>query len=140
MLVFFFLLLQCALAQPQTQPGAPAPASAAQESAKESLPAAPKPRATFVELGSVQCIPCRQMQPIMASVQKKYGGQIKVVFYDVWKKEQRVFADQYRIKLIPTQVFLDQDGKEFFRHEGFLPEKDIDKLLQDRGLKLRGGA
>jgi len=28
---------------------------------------------------------------------------------------------------IPTQVFLDENGKEFFRHEGFFPEEKITK-------------
>jgi thioredoxin 1 len=63
-----------------------------------------------------------------------------VVFYDVWKPEQRKFAEQYGIKLIPTQVFLDAAGKEFFRHEGFYPEAEIDKLLQKQGLKIQLGS
>jgi hypothetical protein len=41
----------------------------------------------------------------------------------------------YRIRVIPTQVFLDERGQEFRRHEGFFPEKDIDALLQSKGLK-----
>jgi thioredoxin 1 len=94
---------------------------------------------TFVELGSVNCIPCRQMQPVMKAIEKKYGYQIKVVFYDVWKPEQRKYAEQYGIRLIPTQVFLDVAGKEFFRHEGFFPEAEIDKLLQKQGLKIQTG-
>jgi len=98
-----------------------------------------KPFVTFIELGSVKCIPCKAMQPVMASIEKKYADQIKVVFYDVWKAEQKKYADQYGIKLIPTQIFLDKDGKEIFRHEGFFPEGEIDKLLQKRGLKTRSG-
>ena len=94
-----------------------------------------KPKVTFVELGSVNCIPCKQMQPVLKAVEEKYGEQIKVVFYDVWKDDQKQYAEKYGIKLIPTQVFLDENGKEFFRHEGFYPEKEIDKLLQRRGLK-----
>ena len=93
-----------------------------------------KPLVTFVELGSVKCIPCRQMQPVMKAIEEKYGTQISVVFHDVWKAEQREYADKYGIKVIPTQVFLDKDGKEFFRHEGFFPEAEIDKLLEKRGL------
>jgi thioredoxin 1 len=93
------------------------------------------PKVTFIELGSVKCIPCKQMQPIMKSVEEKYGTQIKVVFYDVWKEDQKRYATKYGIKLIPTQVFLDEKGKEFFRHEGFYPETEIDKLLQKKGLK-----
>jgi len=94
-----------------------------------------KPKVTFVELGSVNCIPCKKMQPIMKSIEEKYGSQVKVVFHDVWKEDQKHYAEKYKIGLIPTQVFLDENGKEFFRHEGYYPEKEIDKLLQKRGLK-----
>lgn len=94
-----------------------------------------KPKITFVELGSVNCIPCKQMQPVMKAVEAKYGAQLKVVFYDVNKEENKQITDQYKIKLIPTQVFLDENGKEFFRHQGFYAEKEINKLLQGKGLK-----
>lgn len=94
-----------------------------------------KPKVTFIELGSVNCIPCKKMQPVMKAIEAKYGEQVKVVFYDVWTSEQKPFAEKYGIKLIPTQVFLDEKGKEFFRHEGFYPEKEIDKLLQGKGMK-----
>jgi len=94
-----------------------------------------KPLVTFVELGSVRCIPCKAMQPIMKSVEEKYGSQLKVVFYDVWKEEQKHYAEEYNIRLIPTQVFLDVNGKELMRHEGYFPEKEIDAFLQSKGLK-----
>ncbi|MCX6144244.1 MAG: thioredoxin family protein [Ignavibacteriales bacterium] len=94
-----------------------------------------RPIITFVELGSVNCIPCRQMQPVMKSIEKKYGNQVKVVFYDVWKEDQHQYASKYGIRLIPTQVFLDKHGKELLRHEGFFPEKDIDSFLKSKGLK-----
>lgn len=94
-----------------------------------------KYKVTFIELGSVRCIPCQMMQPIMKSVEEKYGDQVKVVFYDVWTPEGRPFADQYDIQVIPTQVFLDKDGKEFFRHEGYFPEEELLKVLQSQGVK-----
>jgi len=94
-------------------------------------------KVTFVELGSVNCIPCKQMQPIMKSIEEKYGDQVKVIFYDVWKEDQKKYAQQYGIKLIPTQVFLDANGKEFHRHEGFYPEAEIDKILQSKGLTIK---
>lgn len=90
---------------------------------------------TFVELGSVNCIPCKKMQPVMKAIEEKYGQQIKVIFYDVWKADQKKYAEEYGIRLIPTQVFLDKDGKEIFRHEGFFPESEINKLLQKHGLR-----
>ena len=93
-----------------------------------------KAKITFIELGSVNCIPCKMMQPVMKSVAKKYGDQIQVIFYDVWTPEQRHYAQDYGIRVIPTQVFLNGKGKEIFRHEGFFPEEELDKLLQKNGL------
>ena len=95
-----------------------------------------KTKITFVELGSVKCVPCIQMQPIMKSVEEKYGEQIKVIFYDVWTDEGHKYAEIYKIQLIPTQVFLDESKKEIFRHVGFFPEAEIDKFLQEQGLAI----
>ena len=93
------------------------------------------PQITFIELGSVNCIPCKKMQPVMEAIEKKYGEQISVIFYDVWTEEGRPYAQMYDIRLIPTQIFTDQEGVELLRHEGFFPEQEIDKFLQAQGLK-----
>ncbi|MEJ2545559.1 MAG: thioredoxin family protein [Calditrichaceae bacterium] len=93
-----------------------------------------RPLITFVELGSVNCVPCKMMQPVMKAIEQKYSEQVKVVFYDVWQSDQRHYAQDYKIRVIPTQVFLDNDGNEILRHEGFFPEEEIDKFLQDKGL------
>jgi len=71
----------------------------------------------------------------MKNIETKYGEQVKVTFYDVWTQEQKPFAEKYGIRVIPTQVFLDENGKEFHRHEGFYPEAEIDKVLKGKGLK-----
>jgi thioredoxin 1 len=100
--------------------------------AKDTSAIVAKPFITFIELGSVKCVPCKAMQPVMKAIEEKYSNQIKVVFYDVWKQEQAHFAKDYNIRIIPTQVFLDVNGKELMRHEGFFPEKDIDAFLQSK--------
>jgi thioredoxin 1 len=99
-----------------------------------SITAFSKPRVTFVELGATWCTPCKLMQPVMRSLENRYGEQLKVIFYNVSSDKERSYAKQYGIRLIPTQVFLDESGKEFFRHEGFFPEAEIDKLLKQRGM------
>ncbi len=111
--------------------------SFAQNKKTEIKSAEQKPIVTFVELGSVNCIPCKAMQPIMKSVEKKYGEQLKVIFYDVWKDDQKQYAEKYGIRLIPTQVFINDKGKEIYRHEGFFSEAELDKFLQSKGLKVK---
>ena len=88
----------------------------------------------FVELGSVNCIPCRKMQPVMKSIEEKYKGLVKVTFYDVWKDDAP--AKKFGIQLIPTQVFLDSKGNEIMRHEGFFPEDEIDKFLLSQNVTI----
>jgi thioredoxin 1 len=94
-----------------------------------------KYKVTFIELGSVRCIPCQQMQGVMKSIEKKYGTQVKVVFHDVWTPEGKPFGQQFGIEAIPTQVFLDENGKEFSRHVGFFPEEELIKVLKSNGVK-----
>jgi thioredoxin 1 len=91
-------------------------------------------KVTFIELGSVRCIPCQKMQPVMKSIKERFGTQVNVVFHDVWTAEGAPNAEKYGVKLIPTQVFLDQNGKEYFRHAGFFPEEDVVAILKMKGV------
>jgi thioredoxin 1 len=93
-----------------------------------------EPKVTFIELGSVNCIPCKMMQPIMKEIEEEYAAQVKVVFYDVWTEAGRPYASQYRISVIPTQVFLDAEGKEYYRHQGFFPKDELVKILKQKGV------
>lgn len=92
-------------------------------------------KVTFIELGSVRCIPCKMMQPIMEEIEKEYIEQVKVVFHDVWTPEGRPYAVEYGIRVIPTQVFLDKDNKEYFRHEGFFPKEELINVLRQQGVE-----
>ncbi len=96
-----------------------------------------KGKITFIELGSVNCVPCQMMQPVMIELQNTFPTDVAVVFYDVWTPLGKPYADKYRIRVIPTQVFLDREGNEFFRHEGFFPLADILKVLESQGVKNR---
>ena len=101
----------------------------------ESKDSDKKYKVTFIELGSVRCIPCQQMQPVMKSIEAKYGKEVKVDFHDVWTDSGKPYGVKYGIEAIPTQVFLDETGKEFFRHVGYFPEEELVKVLQQKGIK-----
>lgn len=95
-----------------------------------------KYKVTFIELGSVRCIPCKAMIPIMNEVEEKYGSEVKVIFYDVWTAAGQPYEEQYRVFGIPTQVFLDSEGKEFYRHQGFFPKPELFEILKKQGVKI----
>ena len=103
----------------------------------EATDAGKRFKVTFIELGSVRCIPCQQMQPVMKSIETKYGKDVKVDFHDVWTDAGKPYGVIYGIEAIPTQVFLDETGKEYYRHVGYFPEEELVKVLQQKGVKLK---
>ena len=86
---------------------------------------------TMVDIGAKACIPCKMMMPVMEEVEKEYKGKAAIIFIDVW--ENRDQGAKFGLKVIPTQIFYDKEGKETYRHEGFLDKAPIserlDKLL-----------
>jgi len=88
----------------------------------------------LVDLGATKCIPCKMMAPILEDLKKTYAGQIDVQFIDVWENQDA--GSPYGIKIIPTQIFFDTEGKELFRHEGFLSKEDIMAKWKEFGVEL----
>ena len=113
------------LQQPYSPPAAELPPAA---SALQ-----PGEKVAFLELGSVGCKPCEAMKPVMQAVEDRYPDRVEVVFHDV--KKDPATAGQYKVRLIPTQVFLLPDGSEFFRHEGFFGEDDVVAVLERMGVR-----
>lgn len=91
----------------------------------------------LLELGSDKCTPCKMMKPILAELTREYKGKLKVDFIDVRKVPSAI--QKYKVQRIPTQVFYDRKGKEFFRHEGFMPKDDILAKFKEQGIILRRG-
>jgi thioredoxin 1 len=86
----------------------------------------------MLELGSVGCKPCEKMKPVMEKLKTAYAGKIEVIFIDI--RKDRDSAERFDVFGIPTQVFLDKDGKEFHRHYGFYAYEEIAPVLKKAGL------
>ena len=99
--------------------------------AEDSLPVAGM--VTMIDLGAGQCIPCKMMAPILKEVEQEYKGKAVIHFIDVWKSPKK--AEQYGIRLIPTQIFYDAEGREAFRHEGFMDKDAISAQLTKLGVR-----
>jgi thioredoxin 1 len=86
----------------------------------------------MLELGSVGCVPCEQMKPVMEKLRSNYKGKLEVLFVDVSKDKDT--SRRFNVFAIPTQVFLDRNGKEFHRHMGFYGYEEIVPVLKQAGL------
>jgi thioredoxin 1 len=85
----------------------------------------------LVDLGADKCVPCKMMAPILVELRTEYAGRFAVEFIDVWKDEAK--AQEYGIRVIPTQIFYDADGKELLRHEGFFAKEEILAAWREHG-------
>jgi thioredoxin 1 len=92
-------------------------------------PLSPKARPALYEFGAGYCYSCKVMEQVMAELKKSHGDQVefRMVYTD---KEQDLFK-QYKIMLIPTQVFLNAEGKEVDRHIGPLTKEEVLQKLKE---------
>jgi len=86
----------------------------------------------MLELGSIGCIPCEQMKPVMEKLRTNYKGKLEVIFIDVRKDREN--GRKFGVSMIPTQVFLDKNGREFHRHIGFYAYEEIEPMLKKSGI------
>lgn len=113
-----------------SQESVPASEKATARVAKDSPVRIPK----LLDLGASKCIPCRMMVPVLEELSKEYRGQLNVEFIDVWENPE--VAQKLNIRGIPTQIFYDAEGRELWRHEGFISKEDIIAKFAEFGIKL----
>ena len=87
----------------------------------------------LVDLGADSCLPCIEMSPILQELREEYRDRISVNFIDVYKNSEA--ANFYQIRLIPTQIFFDDGGKELWRHEGFMSKDEIKDKFRELGME-----
>lgn len=109
-----------------------------------------------IDFGADSCIPCKEMAPVLKELNAELQGKAIVRFVDVWKYQE--FAQGYPISVIPTQIFIDANGKPykpedpqakqmkmystrdtgehvFTAHEGGMTKKQILDALKEMGMK-----
>lgn len=87
----------------------------------------------LVDLGSDTCIPCKQMAPILKNLKNEYTEFFVVEVIDIKKNPEA--GRPYKIRVIPTQIFIDASGTELFRHEGFMAKESILNKWRELGIK-----
>lgn len=76
------------------------------------------------------------MVSVMKQVEKEYDGKAVVKTLQIDKSEEDYnLAIKYNIRVVPTLIFLNGDGSEYKRIEGFTPQKDIEAILNKMGVK-----
>lgn len=91
---------------------------------------------TFIQIGATGCFRCELMQPVLEDLAQEYPNDLLIVHYDAAVDSRP--AAHYRVQFLPTQIFIDGDGREFHRHDGYYSQEQIRKVLDGRGLQRIG--
>ena len=117
-----------------TQPAVPTRPALARTEATAVAVASPAKLPKLLDLGATKCIPCKMMAPVLDKLKREYTGRLEIEFIDVWQNPGA--GKQYKIELIPTQIFYSDTGKELFRHVGFYGREDILAKWKELGVDL----
>ncbi|MCC6160509.1 MAG: thioredoxin family protein [Deltaproteobacteria bacterium] len=110
---------------------AAAPASGYRDAAEEIAEYRAKGLPMMLDFGRGWCKPCKAMAPDLEALHTELAGKVLVRFNDLGKETE--LAEQYRIRIMPTQVYVDREGKEVYRHEGYASKADMTDQLAKRG-------
>jgi thioredoxin-like negative regulator of GroEL len=86
----------------------------------------------LLEFGRGWCKPCKYMKPILDDMARVYAGRAIVTTVDMDANADLVRG--FGIRMMPTQVFLTPDGREFLRNEGTLEREQIMQVFAKMGL------
>ena len=111
----------------------PAAAQSKEKGAKTPFRAKSMP--LLIDVGAKQCIPCKMMAPILEELKKEYPGVFKTEFVDVWENPDA--GQKYGIRAIPTQIFYDASGREFYRHMGYFSKEQILDTFRKQGIDVK---
>lgn len=66
---------------------------------------------TVIDFGSDSCVPCKQMAPVLETLNAEFQDRAAVQFMDVWRYTEGL--ENFPVQVIPTQVFFTAEGKPF---------------------------
>ena len=109
----------------------------------------------IIDFGADSCIPCKEMAPVLKTLNAEMQGAAIIKFVDVWKNGDA--ANNFPIQVIPTQILINADGTPyvpsedikieftmystkdtnehvFTVHQGGLTEDQMRRILADMGV------
>lgn len=98
------------------------------ELVREELSADLAQEAVLLDFYSKTCGPCKMLSFILNDIDKKYGGQVKIIKIDF--EENPELIEAHKIEGYPTLVMF-KDGQELSRKAGLQQKPVIIKMIEE---------
>lgn len=138
--VFTLLLVGCGEAKVESKTPIASPLQKTQE-ASSILAATPYAQIVpnigkvpmLVEFGSTSCASCVEMGKLLYRAKQEYPKSA-IYFVEVYQDQQA--SRDYRIQMIPTQIYIDDKGAEADRHIGAVNYEQLIAKLKEQKIIL----
>lgn len=90
-----------------------------------------KGAAMMLEFGSTHCHSCQELGKLLYTIKEKHPKS-NIYFINLY--EDMEAAKKYGVMMIPTQIYLDSEGKVVDKHIGMMKADELDKKLTEMGI------
>lgn len=81
----------------------------------------------FLEVGAESCPSCKIMGEVLY-IAKEENPKLNILYIDIGN--DRMIGQELGVRMIPTQIVYNKDGKEVYRHIGKLNELELDDIFE----------
>jgi thioredoxin 1 len=90
----------------------------------------PSGKPMLLDITRDNCLPCRIMAPWVEEIRKKYAGKADVVEINIDRPENRELEKYFEVRSVPTQIYLDAQGRVRLRHGGMSTLNEMQKVME----------
>jgi thiol-disulfide isomerase/thioredoxin len=103
--------------------------------ADAGLAAAPQPlgKPALLDFTRDHCLPCEIMAPWVKELRIAYGDRVEIAEINIDRPENKPLGRYFKARSIPTQVYLDAEGRELSRNVGLATKDQMERTLKRHG-------
>ncbi len=82
---------------------------------------------------SSMCMDCQKMKAVLKEVESEYDSKIDFVYINALDKDRKIkeYIKKYKVVLVPTLIFVDDNGNQINKVEGFIPKEQLISEIEE---------
>lgn len=84
----------------------------------------------LIEIRASGCEPCKRTEPAVNELRRSFGTRLRFESYDINDPEGRLYVSQYRVRVVPTLIIIDDEGTARHRSEGVFDPSDVRRAIE----------
>lgn len=86
-----------------------------------------------IKFSSPMCADCKKLDKVLKTVEPKYSNKVVFQKYSVNSNNANIQNNvrKYGVKVVPTMVFIDKNGKMIKRTEGSMSSSQLEGILKE---------